>query len=64
MSYLDQIEQYVAYYPTTTSAHVPSWSGVTSLPAYPTVTVVQWEEDFCELEDAGGNDLARFKLVG
>lgn len=64
MTYTEQIEQHVAYYPTTTSAHVPSWSGVISLPAYPTVTVVQWEEDFCELEGAEGSDLARFKLVG
>ena len=64
MSYTEQIEQYVAYYPETVRASVPASTGVTSLPAYPAVTVAQWEEDFCELEDADGNDLARFKLVG
>jgi hypothetical protein len=64
MSYTEQIEQYVAAYPLTTVASVPSWCGVAALPAYPHVMVQSWTEDFCELEDAGGADIARFRLVG
>ena len=64
MSYLDQIEQYVAYYPQTVRAEVPAWTAVTALPAYPQVEVVAWEHDFCELVDADGVEIARFRLVG
>lgn len=64
MTYLDQIEQYVAAYPETARATVPATCGMTTLPAFPHVEVRSWDEDFCELEDAGGNDLARFRLVG
>lgn len=64
MSYLDQIEQYVAYYPQTVRAEVPAWTGVTALPAYPQVEVVAWDHDFCELVDADGVEIARFRLVG
>jgi len=64
MTYTDQIEQYVAAYPTTALALVPASCGVTTLPAYPHVEVQVWDEDFCELEDAGGNEIARFRLVG
>jgi len=64
MSYLDQIEQYVAYYPQTVRAEVPAWTGVTALPAYPQVEVVAWEHDFCELVDPDGVEIARFRLVG
>lgn len=64
MSYLDQIEQYVSYYPQTVRAEVPAWTGVTSLPAYSQVEVVAWEHDFCELVDADGVEIARFRLVG
>jgi hypothetical protein len=64
MTYLEQIEQYVAYYPETAFASVPVTCGVTELPAYPGVVVHVWTEDFCELEDGAGAEIARFKLVG
>lgn len=64
MSYLDQIEQYVGYYPETAFASVPITCGVTELPASPGVAVHVWDEDFCELEDGTGQEIARFKLVG
>lgn len=64
MTYTDQIAQYVGYYPATALALVPASCGVTSLPAFPHVEVRSWENEFCELEDAVGNDIARFKLVG
>ena len=64
MSYTEQIEQYVAAYPTTTLALVPASCGVTTLPAYPNVEVRSWADDFCELENANGNEIARFRLVG
>lgn len=64
MTYTEQIEQYVAYYPSTVRAEVPAACGVTELPAYPQVEVVPWEHDFCELVDADGVEIARFRLVG
>lgn len=64
MGYTEQIEQYVAAYPLTTAASVPSWGGVTTLPAFPHVSVQLWDEDYCELEEAGGVEIARFRLVG
>lgn len=64
MTYTDQIEQYVAAYPQTARATVPAACGVTSLPAFPHVEVHTWADDFCELEDAEGGDIARFRLVG
>jgi hypothetical protein len=64
MTYIEQIEAYVAQCPATATARLPAGTGIDHLPRYPAVTVVQWDEDFCELEDAGGTDLARFKLVG
>jgi hypothetical protein len=64
MTYTEQIEQYVAAYPETARATVPAACGVTSLPAFPHVEVRSWDEDFCELVDAAGDDIARFKLVG
>lgn len=64
MTYLEQIEQYVACYPETAFASVPASCGVTTLPAYPHVVVHVWADDFCELEDATKQDIARFKLVG
>ena len=64
MTYTEQIEQYVAAYPATALALVPASCGVTSLPAYPRVEVRIWEDEFCELEDADGIDIARFRLVG
>lgn len=64
MTYTEQVEQYVSAYPATALALVPASCGVTSLPAYPHVEVQVWDEDFCELEDAGGNKIARFRLVG
>lgn len=64
MTYTEQIEQYVGYYPETARVMVPETCGVTTLPAFPHVEVQVWDEDFCELEDAGGNDIARFRLVG
>jgi len=64
MSYTEQIEAYVAYYPTTVRAEVPAWTGVTSLPAHPQIEVVEWDHDYCELVDADGVEIARFRLVG
>lgn len=64
MTYLEQIEQYVGYYPETAFAYVPVTCGVTTLPAYPHVGVRIWEDGFCELEDADSIDIARFHLVG
>ena len=64
MSYTEQIEQYVAAYPETARALVPEMCGVTTLPAFPNVEVRSWADDFCELEDAAGVDIARFRLVG
>lgn len=64
MTYLEQIEQYVGYYPETAAASLPVTCGVTTLPAYPSIEVRIWEEDYCELEDGAGNEIARFKLVG
>lgn len=64
MTYTEQIEQYVAAYPATTRVTVPASCGVTSLPAFPHVEVQSWDSDYCELEDAGGNEIARFRLVG
>lgn len=64
MTYTEQIEQYVAAYPETARATVPETCGVTTLPAYPHVEVRSWADEFCELEDAAGSDIARFKLVG
>ena len=64
MTYLEQIEQYVGYYPETAFASLPITCGVTQLPAYPSVDVHVWEEDYCELEDEAGAEIARFKLVG
>ena len=64
MTYTEQVEQYVAAYPTTVLALVPASCGVTTLPAFPHVEVQVWNEDLCELRDAGGNDIARFRLVG
>ena len=64
MTYLEQIEQYVAYYPATAFASVPASCGVTQLPAYPGVEVHVWAEDYCELEDGAGSEIARFRLVG
>ena len=64
MTYTEQIEQYVAAYPLTEVASVPSWCGVAALPAYPHVVVQPWAEDYCELEDVNGADIARFRLVG
>jgi hypothetical protein len=64
MSYTEQIEQYVAYYPAAVRAEVPASTGVTCLPAYPQIEVVAWEHDYCELVDADGVEIARFRLVG
>ena len=64
MSYADQIEQYIAAYPTTVLVHVPQSVGDITLSAFPHVVVQIWDSDFCELEDVGGIELARFKLVG
>jgi hypothetical protein len=64
MSYTEQIEQYVSAYPLTTTASVPSWCGVTTLPAFPHVSVQVWAEDYCELEESSGVEIARFRLVG
>lgn len=64
MTYLEQIEQYVGYYPETAFASLPASCGVTTLPAYPHVEVRIWEEDYCELEDGAGGEIARFRLVG
>ena len=64
MTYTEQIEQYVAAYPTTALALVPASCGVTALSAFPHVVVQIWDDEFCELEDASGGDIARFRLVG
>jgi len=64
MTYLEQIEQYVGYYPETAFASLPASCGVTELPAYPHVGVRIWEEDYCELADETGGEIARFRLVG
>jgi hypothetical protein len=64
MTDLEQIEQYVGYYPETAFASVPASCGVTQLPAYPGVEVHVWAEDYCELADGTGSEIARFKLVG
>ena len=64
MTYTEQIEQYVDAYPLASVASVPSWCGVSTLPAYPHITVQPWAEDYCELEDSGGIEIARFRLVG
>ena len=64
MTYLEQIEQYVVAYPETAQARLPETCGVTTLPAFPHVVVHVWTDDFCELEDANGADIARFRLVG
>lgn len=64
MTYTEQIEQYVAAYPETARTLLPASCGVTTLPAFPHVQVHVWDEDYCELEDAGGNEIARFRLVG
>jgi hypothetical protein len=64
MTYTEQIEQYIDTYPLTAVASVPSWCGVVTLPAFPHVVVHVWAEDFCELEDVNGADVARFRLVG
>jgi hypothetical protein len=64
MTYTEQIEQYVAAYPETAQAQLPDWCGVVTLPAFPHVMVQQWEEDYCQLEDSGGIEIARFRLVG
>lgn len=63
MTYTEQIEAQIAAYPQTASAYVPSYTGVTTLPDTH-VEVHVWDEDFCELRDAGGVGIARFKLVG
>lgn len=64
MTYTEQIEQYVGYYPQTAKAILPASCGVTSLSAFPHVVVQIWDDEYCELEDAGGNEIARFRLVG
>jgi hypothetical protein len=64
MTYLEQIEQYVGYYPETAFATVPASCGVTQLLAHPGVDVRVWDEDYCELEDGTGAEIARFRLVG
>ena len=64
MSYVDQIEQYVGYYPDTVAADVPETCGVTTLPAYPHVVVRSRDQDYCELSSEDGAILARFRLVG
>ena len=63
MTYTEQIEQQLLVYPQTVAAYVPSYTGVTALPDTH-VEVHVWDEDFCELRDADGVDIARFKLVG
>jgi len=64
MTYTEQIEQYVAAYPETAQARLPETCGVTTLPSFPGVAVAVWDDDFCELEDVDGADIARFRLVG
>ena len=64
MSWSEQIEQYIDAYPTTARVSIPrAYDGI-ELTKYPAVVVSVWDEDFCELEDAGGVGLARFRLVG
>lgn len=64
MLWSDQIEAYIDAYPATVRAYIPrAYEGI-ELTAHPDVAVVVWDNDFCELEDAGGNELARFRLVG
>ncbi len=63
MTYTEQIEQQLTVYPHTVAAYVPSYTGVTTLPDTH-VEVHVWDEDFCELLDASGVGIARFKLVG
>jgi hypothetical protein len=64
MSWSDQIEQYIDAYPTTARVSIPrAYDGI-ELTKHPAVMVAVWDEDFCELEDAGGNEIARFRLVG
>ena len=64
MTYLEQIEQYVDAYPETAQARLPETCGVTTLPAFPHVVVHVWVDDFCELKDVNGADIARFRFVG
>lgn len=64
MSYVNQIEQYVGYYPDTVAVNVPETCGVTTLPAYPHVVVHSRDQDYCELSAEDGMILARFRLVG
>lgn len=64
MSYVQQIEAYVAAYPETASVHVPQEIGTMTLPAFPHVVVHTWDADFCELQDANWQAIARFRLVG
>jgi hypothetical protein len=64
MTYTEQIEQYVSYYPQTVRVEVPLPAGVTALPSLPSVLVMPWEEDYCELSDVDGVVIARFRLVG
>ena len=64
MTYTEQIEQYIAAYPATALALVPTSCGVTALPAFAHVEVRSCDDEYCELEDASGGDIARFRLVG
>ena len=64
MSYVDQIEGYIAVYPATVSVHVPQLVGEVTLSAFPHVIVHVWDADFCELQDASWQEIARFRLVG
>jgi hypothetical protein len=64
MTYTEQIEGYVAAYPETETARLPESCGVVALHAFPHVVVHVWAEEFCELEDVNGADIARFRLVG
>jgi len=64
MNFTEQIEQYVVAYPLTSLVSVPATCGVTTLPAFPSVVVQPWAEDYCELEESSGVEIARFRLVG
>jgi hypothetical protein len=64
VTYTEQIEGYVAAYPQTTQVRLSETCGVVALPAFPHVVVHVWAEDYCELEDVNGADIARFRLVG
>jgi hypothetical protein len=64
MSYTDQVEAYVGAYPATTAASIPMFAGIVALPAYPHVEVRIWDNEYCELLDANGIGIARFRLVG